>query len=95
MKYKIYDTRTGSFVVDDENFILKPNGKLAINEYGDEIGVSYCIPIFFPRENMDMYIDNVGGIHDSGTAHDPNGNFCGECSCVSCEVCSVWKHTKD
>lgn len=95
MKYRTYDTTTRSFVVDDKNFILKPDGRLAINEYGDEIGMPYCVPIFFPQKNTDMYIDNVGGIHEGGTAHDPNGNFCGECSNVSCEICPIWKHIKD
>ena len=94
MRYRIYDTRTKSFVTDDSNFIFKPDGKLAVNEYGDEIGVPYCVPIFFPNENDNMYIDHVGGVHDSGTAYAPNGNFCGECSNVSCEICFIWKKTK-
>lgn len=95
MRYKVFDTRTKSFVIDNSSFILKPDGRLAVNEYGDEIGVPYCIPIFFPTDNDNAYIDNVGGIHDSGTGNAPNGDFCGECSKVSCETCSVWKSIKE
>ena len=92
MRYKVYNTVTKCFINDIKDFVLKPDGRLAINEYGDEIGVPYCIPIFFPKENCDsLYIDNVGGVHEGGTGTDTNGNFCGECSNVSCSICPVWK----
>ena len=94
MRYRVYDTIAKAFIDNDSDFILKPEGRLAINEYGDEIGQPHCVAIFFPTDNTEMYIDNVGGIHDSGTAHAPNGDFCGECSNVSCEICSVWKGEK-
>lgn len=46
-----------------------------------------CPIIFITSENEDYYIDDVGGIHDSGVAWNLNGVFCGECSSISCKDC--------
>lgn len=39
MRYKVYDTVRKCFVADDQYIVLKPDGRLAVNEYGDEIGI--------------------------------------------------------
>lgn len=36
------------------------------------------------------FMDSIGGIHEDGWGWDPFGNFCGECSNVSCENCKVF-----
>lgn len=94
MKYRVYNIKTHSFVNDDSDFIIKPDGTLAVNRYGDEIAQPDCTAIFFPTEDKHFYFDSIGGIHDSGTAYAPNGDFCGECSNVSCEICPVWLRIK-
>ena len=35
----------------------------------------------------EMYYDEVGGFHDSGTGYSPNGIYCGECSKLTCKDC--------
>lgn len=35
-------------------------------------------------------IDEVGGVHISGTGTDPDGKFCGECNSLSCGSCQGW-----
>ena len=35
--------------------------------------------------------DDIGGHHDGGVGTDPNGQFCGECSRISCEHFKVWR----
>lgn len=34
--------------------------------------------------------DDAGGYHEGGCGWDPNGKFCGECSCGDCGQCPVW-----
>ena len=34
----------------------------------------------------DVYIDNVGGYHDSGIGWNPHGHWCGECTIVACRL---------
>ena len=34
--------------------------------------------------------DDAGGHHEGGCGWDPNGKFCGECSCGDCGQCPVW-----
>ena len=94
MRYKVYDTVRKRYITNDPTIILKPDGRLAINDYGDEIGIPYCIALFFPREDNSLYIDDVGGVHDSGLGWDPNGRPCGECSGISCSICGVWIERK-
>lgn len=94
MLYKVYDTRNKTFVKGDD-FIFKPNGRLAVNVYGDEIGCTDYIPIFFPKDEDDRFhYDEIGGFHDSGTGTNPDGEFCGECSFISCSLCSEWKNNQ-
>lgn len=90
MRYKVFDTVTKQYITDDR-LILKPDGRLALNDYGDEIGLPNCIAMFYPTDKDDNWIDEVGGTHDSGTGWDPDGNFCGECYGASCRTCGVWK----
>lgn len=90
MRYKVYNTTTGTYIDDPYNIILKPSGRLAVNEYGDEIGIPYCIAIFYPTESDTYYIDNIGGQHNSGRGWNPDGKFCGECSNISCGLCRMW-----
>ena len=35
----------------------------------------------------EAYYDDVGGFHDSGMGWNPNGNWCGECSKLTCREC--------
>lgn len=93
MKYKVYDTIARQYVAEDTNMILKPDGKLAINEYGDEIGISNCIALFFPTEDESYYFDDIGGIHISGTGRRPDGTDCGRCSGISCSICGEWNRS--
>lgn len=92
MKYKVYNIVKKKFENDIKEFILKPDGRLAVNDYGDETGRLDCIAIFFPDNRTDgmRYVDAIGGVHDSGMGTDPNGIFCGECSNVSCEICPIF-----
>ena len=97
MTYKVYDLTTKECISDDPNteVILKPNGRIAYNEYGDEIGVSNCAVLFFPRPgNENFWIDEVGGIHEDGCGWNPDSRPCGECSNLSCKVCEVWTRSK-
>lgn len=93
MRYKVYDTAKKQYIADD-SFILKPSGRIAVNEYGDEIGQPQCIALFFPGADDSYYIDDIGGLHDSGCGWNPRGEACGECSNVSCSICGVWKQAK-
>ncbi len=98
MTYKVISLDTNECLSDESNtsIILKPDGRIAYNDYGDEIGIQNCVVIFFPREgNNSSYIDEVGGIHEEGCGWDPNGRPCGECSRISCKICKVWKETID
>lgn len=94
MRYKVYDTGRKCFVTDDPYIVLKPDGRLAVNEYGDEIGIPQCIALFYPTDRDDYYLDEVGGVHDSGRGWAPDGSNCGECSNISCKICGVWNRMK-
>ena len=94
MRYKVYDTISGKFVTDDPTWIVKPDGRLAQNDFGDEVGAPHCIAIFYPTDSDNYSIDAIGGVHDSGLGLAPDGSRCGECSCVSCELCGVWNNIK-
>ena len=52
MRYKVYDTIKKKFITNDSDLILKPNGRLALNDYGDEVGVPHCIALFFRQIQM-------------------------------------------
>lgn len=94
MRYKVYDTRTGKNVTDDPSWILKPDGSLKQNDYGDEIGVPNCVALFYFSESDDAYIDEVGGYHDAGCGVGPDGVPCGECSKLSCKICDIWRRPR-
>lgn len=48
MRYKVYNVTEGRFVTDEHPcWILKPDGSLKINDYGDEVKDLNCIPLFF------------------------------------------------
>ena len=91
MRYKVYNTAEKKFVANDRDFILKPNGELCVNEYGDEIGRDDCIAIFFPTDDEHLYIDAVGGVHNRGVNIDPSDRNCPGCYNISCEICPSWK----
>ena len=94
MRYEVYDTFKKKYITDDPALILKPDGTLALNEYGDEIGIPHCIVLFYPTASKHYYIDEVGGIHDSGCGWAPDGSNCGECSNISCKACEIWEKIK-
>lgn len=35
----------------------------------------------------EMYVDEIGGVHDSGMGWNPNGVWCGEYGSESCADC--------
>lgn len=94
MRYKVYDTVHQKYITDDPRLILKPDGRLAVNDFGDEIGISHCIVMFYPIDSESYYIDELGGIHDSGCGWAPDGTNCGECSHMSCKICNVWNNMR-
>lgn len=92
MRYKVYDINCDVFsTLEPSCWSLKPNGKLMYNDADGEADIGGFIPLFYPTNSDDFYIDNVGGNHDCGTGYDPDGNFCGECNCASCCVCGIWE----
>ena len=46
MKCRVFNTIANRYVTDEEAWILKPDGRLAVNEDGDEIGCPHCIAEF-------------------------------------------------
>ena len=46
MKYRVFNTIANRYVTDEEEWILKPDGRLAVNEDGDEIGYPHCVAEF-------------------------------------------------
>lgn len=94
MRYKVYDTVYQKYITDDPDLILKPDGRLAVNDFGDETGIPNCVTMFCPTASDDYYIDELGGVHDSGCGWAPDGTFCGECSHMSCKICDVWSEMK-
>ena len=46
MKYRVFNTIANRYVTDEEAWILKPDGQLAVNEDGDEIGYPHCVAEF-------------------------------------------------
>lgn len=97
MRYEVYDLTTRKCISNTPNtsIILKPDGRIAYNDYGDEIGIDNVTAIFFPTDNEHLYIDDAGGIHDSGCGCDPDGVNCGECSFITCSECGVWTNRKE
>lgn len=53
MKYRVYDNNRGKYVTDLPYWILKPNGELAENDYGDETGHPECT-VEFSSEILDQ-----------------------------------------
>lgn len=49
----------------------------------------------FYYNHPEFHYDDVGGFHDSGTGYSPTGNYCGECSKLTCRDCvNIGKYTK-
>lgn len=46
----------------------------------------YGLPIYF-YDCDEAYYDEVGGYHDCAEGWNPNGVWCGECTCLSCANC--------
>ena len=92
MRYKVYDTINKKYITDDQDLILKPDGRIARNDYGDEVGIEGCVVLFYLTDSDIVYVDEEGGVHEDGHGWDPIGNSCGECSNISCKICSLWKH---
>ena len=44
----------------------------------------------------EVWEDSIGGVHDEGLGWDPFGEFCGECSRMTCKGCRVFEvsHSK-
>lgn len=52
MWYKVYDTIKKKFITNDSDLILKPNGRLALNDYGDEVASRIVSLCFFRQIQM-------------------------------------------
>lgn len=50
MKYRVYDTVKEKYVTENPCWILKPDGTLKYNDYGDETGMPHCIAEFSTGE---------------------------------------------
>ena len=74
------DMSNAIMVIDDNDYI----GDSTRDEmhYATEQGKF----VYF-YNHPEMYYDQVGGFHDSGTGYNPNGVWCGECSRLSCRTC--------
>lgn len=46
MKCRVFNTIANRYVTDEEAWILKPDGRIAVNEDGDDIGCPHCIAEF-------------------------------------------------
>lgn len=95
MRYGVLDLKTGKNITNELNFSLKPNGNIVYNFKGNEFYPENLTVIFFPTDNEHLYIDDIGGVHDSGCGCDPNGKDCGECSFITCSHCGVWDKRKE
>jgi hypothetical protein len=51
--YRVLDTRTNEDITAKYDWVLQPNGRLAYNEYGDLIGLTYAKAIFTIKEDND------------------------------------------
>lgn len=49
-----------------------------------------CFEDEHPTEKSTGFYDDAGGYHEDGCGWDPNGHFCGECSCGDCGQCRIW-----
>ena len=47
----------------------------------------FNLPIFF-YDYPEAYYDEIGGYHECAIGWNPNGVWCGECTCISCANCS-------
>ena len=52
--YKVINKETKEDITDKECWILRPDGSLCINEYGDLVGTTYAKAVF----DIDIYKDN-------------------------------------
>ena len=95
MRYEVLDLKTGENITNKLNFSLKTNGSIAYNINGNELYPENLTVIFFPTDNEHLYIDDAGGVHDSGCRCDPDGVDCGECSFITCSECGVWANRKE
>lgn len=63
MKYRVYDTKRKKYVTDFPYWMLKPNGELVENDYGDEVGHPDCIVEFssgIPDQNgVEIYDGDI------------------------------------
>ena len=45
----------------------------------------------YNEHDFEEYINTYGAIWEGGTAYNPDGAWCGECSKFDCSKCSGWK----
>lgn len=72
-----YDTYLSVFPVED----CWPTQEVAHAALNEERG---------GPETDKGFHDDAGGYHEGGCGWDPNGHFCGECSCGDCVQCPIW-----
>ena len=65
MRYKVFDLIENKYIKDNK-LCLKPNGKIVINDCGDEINISNSnISIkFYPTDTDNYYFDENGKVYD-------------------------------
>ena len=67
--FKVIDTRNGKDITNDYCWVLRPDGRLCYNAYGDLIGMTYAQLVLNLEERIDVG-DNVvcsGGWKESTT----------------------------
>lgn len=74
MRYIVYNTVKLQYITNDPALIFKPDGRLASNDYSDEIGIPHCIALFSPTDAANYYIDEVNGTHYSGCGWASDGS---------------------
>jgi hypothetical protein len=50
LTYRVIDTRTGKDITEDYCWVIRPDGSLSYNDYGDLIGLTCAKAIFTIKE---------------------------------------------
>ena len=55
--FKVIDTRNGKNITNDYCWVLRPDGKLCYNDYGDLIGMNHAQLVLNFEEKIDKELD--------------------------------------
>ena len=93
MKNKIFEKKTvKNYIGHWEEYYLF--GKLIHTKLKGLYSCFHYCPVCGEMTEY-TYIDSVSGEHSCGLGYAPNGEFCGECSNMSCDGCKVWEGMKN